>query len=76
VAGGFLKTARRIWLGVALVSLGVGLFVSGWGLTLSPFKEIAVLGVPFLILGAIFLRVAQRMPGAKSTSSTPGSPAS
>jgi hypothetical protein len=59
VSRGILKTARNMWFGLALVAVLVGLFVIVWGLSLPFFREISLLGIPFLILAALVLRVAR-----------------
>jgi hypothetical protein len=53
--------ARALWSGLAWVALGVGLFVLLWGLTLPSYREISLLGVPFLAIGILTLRVAGRV---------------
>lgn len=65
-SGSMVHAARTLWLGLAWVSLGVGAFVSLWGLSLPRFREIALLGIPFVAIGVLTLRVARRarQPGA------------
>ncbi len=53
--------SRSIWSGLAAVALLVGIFVTVWGLTLPVFREVALLGLPFLALGAIALRVTRKV---------------
>ncbi len=63
VSAGILRSARTLWLGLAVVALLVGAFVTAWGLTLPAFREISFLGLPFLVIGALVLRVARRVRG-------------
>jgi hypothetical protein len=60
--------ARALWSGLAWVALAVGVFVSLWGLTLPGFREISLLGVPFLAIGVLTLRVASRVRQGQSAS--------
>ena len=48
-----------MWLGLGLVAAMVGLFVTVWGLSLPFFREISLLGIPFLIIALLMLRVAR-----------------
>jgi hypothetical protein len=66
VSGGLLGGAHRLWLGLALVALAVGAFVCAWGLTLPCFREISLLGLPFLAIGAILLRLARAVRFAEA----------
>lgn len=61
VSGGMLNAARNLWLGLAVVALGVGVFVTLWGLTLPAFREVSLLGVAFLTIGLLTLRVARKV---------------
>jgi len=66
-SGSMVHAARTLWIGIAWVSLGVGVFVSLWGLSLPHFREIALLGIPFLGIGVLTLRVARRARRAGET---------
>jgi hypothetical protein len=70
VSTGFLRSARGLWLGLAAVALFVGLFVVVWGLSLPVFREVALLGLPFLALALLAGRLARntRPPRSVSTS--------
>jgi hypothetical protein len=59
VSTGFLRSARGLWLGLTAVCVFVGAFVLVWGLGLPEFREVALLGVPFLALAAISGRIAR-----------------
>ena len=59
VSGGLLSTARRLWLGMAIIALLVGAFVVWLGLSMPGFREISLLGLAFLGIGVILLRVAR-----------------
>lgn len=63
LAGAYARATPKAMLGIALACMLVGLFVSGWGLSLPRYDEIALLGIPFLILGAIAIRISRRFPG-------------
>jgi hypothetical protein len=60
--------ARALWSGLAWVALGVGVFVSLFGLTLPGFRAISLLGIPFLAIGVLTLRVASRVEHGPSPS--------
>jgi hypothetical protein len=66
LSGRMVHGARALWSGLSWVALGVGVFVSLWGLTLPGFREISLLGIPFLAIGALTLRVAQRVRQGES----------
>jgi hypothetical protein len=59
VSGGILQASRTLWSGLAVIALLVGAFVGVWGLTLPAYREISLLGLPFLLVGALTLRVAR-----------------
>ena len=61
VSGGFLSTARGLWVGLAVVALFAGGFVTLWGLSLPAFRELALLGLPFFALGLLTLRSARSL---------------
>jgi len=71
LSGGMVHAARTLWVGLGWVALGVGAFVSIWGLSLPHFREIALLGIPFLVIGVLTLRMAwrARRAGAAPSSS-------
>ena len=71
VSIGILRSARGLWIGLALVASSVGLYVLAWGLTLSQFREISLLGIPFLALAFLAARLARntRSPLDRSESS-------
>lgn len=64
VSSGLLRSAQGLWLGLCLVGLFVGGFVIVWGLQLPFYREIALLGVPFLALAFISGRLARRVSGS------------
>jgi hypothetical protein len=59
VTTGFLRSARGLWLGLTVVALSVGVFVVAWGLSLPTFREISILGIPFLVLAFLSARLAR-----------------
>jgi hypothetical protein len=61
VSTGLLRSARGLWLGLAVVALSVGVFVVVWGLSLPAFREVAALGIPFLALALISGRLARNV---------------
>jgi hypothetical protein len=61
VSGGLLRSARGLWLGLTFVSGVVGLFVLVWGLALPDFREVSLLGVPFLALAFLTARLARNV---------------
>ena len=71
VSTGLLRSARGLWVGLAVVSLLVGLFVVVWALSLPMFREVAFLGLPFLALAFLAARLARNVGTAGS-----GEPAS
>lgn len=66
VSTGFLRSARGLWLGLSGVALFVGVFVVVWGLRLPVFREVTLLGIPFLALAFLAGRLARntRPPSA------------
>jgi len=68
VSAGLLRSARGLWLGLAVVALFVGLFVVVWGLSLPAFREVAALGIPFLALALISARLARNVRGSSAKS--------
>jgi hypothetical protein len=68
VSGSLLGATRGLWLAIAIVGLLVGAFVLVWGLGLPAFREVSLLGLPFLFLGAVGLRLAWRVRAAPSDS--------
>ncbi|UCE85365.1 MAG: hypothetical protein JSU66_13600 [Deltaproteobacteria bacterium] len=72
VSSGLLGSARGLWIGLTLVGLFVGGFVILWGLQLPYYRELALLGVPFLALSFISGRLAYRV-SARSARTEPAS---
>lgn len=70
----YVRATPKVMMGIAMVSLFVGLFVSGWGLSLPQYDEIALLGIPFFALAAIAIRVSRRFPMPTPVGSAPDSP--
>lgn len=68
VQGSLVRSTRGLWSGLALVALLVGVGVAAWGLTLPYFREISLLGIPFLIIGMLMLRVVRSVPQAADRS--------
>ena len=64
VSTGLLRSARGLWLGLTAVAFSVGVFVLAWGLTLPAFREISLLGIPFLALGFLSARLARSTRGS------------
>jgi hypothetical protein len=72
LSGGMMSATRTLWTGVSWVSLLVGAFVVVWALQLPQYHEISLLGLPFLALGVITLRIARRTrAAAPAPSSSP-----
>jgi len=59
VSTGLLRSARGLWLGLTAVAGIVGVFVIAWGLSLPIYREIALLGIPFLALAFLSARLAR-----------------
>jgi len=74
VSTGLLRSARGLWMGLTAVAFCVGLFVVIWGLSLPSFREIALLGIPFLALGFISARLARNV--GRSAPQSPSNEAS
>ena len=68
LSSGMVHGARALWGGLAWVALAVGVFVSIWGLTLPGFREISLLGLPFLAIGVLTLRVSSRVRRGETVS--------
>ena len=75
VSTGLLRSARGLWLGLTVVAFSVGIFVVAWGLNLPVFREISLLGIPFLALGFLSARLARntRNSVARPESTSPSS---
>jgi hypothetical protein len=71
VSAGLLRSARGLWLGLTAVAALVGLFVIGWGLSLPIYREIAALGIPFLVLAFLSARLARSVGRAPAQEPTP-----
>jgi hypothetical protein len=70
LSGGMLTATRTLWAALGWVSLGVGAFVSLWALGLPHFREIGLLGIPFLAIGLITLHLSRRARAGAPASST------
>jgi hypothetical protein len=65
---GMVQGARTLWVGISWVALGVGVFVIWLGASLPHFRSIALLGIPFLAIGLLTLRVTRRVPRGETVS--------
>ena len=63
LSANLLRHTPRLWVGLAIVSLAVGVFVLAFGATLPRFQSIALLGLPFLAIGVLALLAARRIRG-------------
>jgi hypothetical protein len=61
LSAGMLQQTPRLWIGLGVVSLAVGVLVIVFGATLPSFRSVALLGLPFLAIGALVLLAARRM---------------
>lgn len=61
VSGGLLKSVRGLWTGLAWIALLVGLGVAALGFTLPYYRSISLLGIPFLLIGLLTLRVVRNV---------------
>jgi len=68
LSGSMVQGARTLWVGLSWVALGVGVFVIGFGLSLPHFRSIALLGIPFLAIGLLTLRVTRRVRRGEAVS--------
>jgi hypothetical protein len=71
---GVASAARTLWFGLSAVGLLVGGFVLLWGASLPRYREIALLGLPFLMISVLTFRVARgagRAAGTAPSSSKP-----
>jgi hypothetical protein len=68
LSGSMVHGARTLWVGLTWVALGVGVFVIGFGLSLPHFRVISLLGVPFLAIGLLTLRVTRRVGRGEAVS--------
>jgi hypothetical protein len=64
LSAGMAQQTPRLFTGLAFISLAVGVFVLGFGALLPRFQPIALLGLPFLAIGALVLVVVRRMRAA------------
>jgi hypothetical protein len=69
LSGGMLAATRTLWTALAWISLAIGAFVSLWALGLPHFREIALLGLPFLAIGATTLHLSRRARASGASSS-------
>jgi hypothetical protein len=67
LSSGLAQQTPRLLAGIALVSLAVGAIVFALGALLPRFHAIALLGLPFLAIGAIVLAAVRRMRAAAAT---------
>jgi hypothetical protein len=61
LSSGLVQGTPRLWAGLAVVSLSVGVFVIVFGLSLPEFRTIALLGLPFLAIGGLVLAMLRRL---------------
>jgi hypothetical protein len=61
LSGNMVHGARTLWVGLTWVALAVGVFVIWLGRSLPHFRSVALLGVPFLAIGLLTLRVTRRV---------------
>jgi hypothetical protein len=66
---GALKAARGLWVGIGFTAFFVGGFVVIWSLSLPRYREIALLGVPFLIIAVLAIRASRASRAPESPSS-------
>jgi hypothetical protein len=60
LGAGMVQGARTLWVGISWVALAVGVFVIWLGASLPQLRVIALLGLPFLAIGALTLLVVRR----------------
>ena len=70
LSGGMVRAARSLWVGLGWIAVGVGAFVVIFGLRLPQFREISLLGIPFVAIGVLTLRMASRARRAGSAPSS------
>ena len=70
-SSGLVRTASHVWIGLAAVSLFVGVFVLSWGMSLPHYREISLLGLPFLAIGGLFVLLGRNVRRARETASKP-----
>jgi hypothetical protein len=68
LSGSMVHGAHTLWVGLTWVALGVGVLVIGFGLSLPHFRSIALLGIPFLAIGLLTLRVTRRVRRGEAVS--------
>ncbi len=64
ISSRMLQQTPRLWVGIGVVSLAVGVFVGIFGLSLPSYRSIALLGLPFLAIGVLVLFAAKRIRGS------------
>lgn len=61
VQAGIAKSARGLWGGMAAISLLVGVGVAALGFSLPYYRTVALLGIPFLLIGLLMLRLVRNV---------------
>jgi hypothetical protein len=61
LSSGMLQQTPRLFLGLAAISLAVGVLVLALAALLPRFRAVGLLGLPFLAIGALVLVVVRRM---------------
>ena len=65
LSGGMVQGARTLWVGLSWVALAVGVLVIFLGLGLPQFRAVALLGLPFLAIGALTQAALRRVRRAE-----------
>jgi len=65
---GVTPAVRTLWSGMAVIALLVAAFVVVLGLRLPIYREIALLGIPFLLIGLLMLRAGRATRTGESAS--------
>lgn len=64
LSGRMLQQTPRLFVGLAAISLAVGVLVLALGALLPRFRAVGLLGLPFLAIAALVLPIARRMRGS------------